>query len=203
MKRTSKTQEVAITDGPFKNLKLGGCWKRLAEAVQNDAASAAECSAFASDALARHLVTKEHAKALQELDAHRNRDQLDLDPLGSVETVFDRCENTPFLDALQKELLYRIANDTPLGNTIAPALDAAIDTQIGEAQNRFQEECIRAQEAGEMTRSASDRAREKIESAFDAVENVKIRDALSAGKKDAFEKDLGRSNGVDEGMVRL
>lgn len=192
-----------MTDGPFKNLVLGSCWRQLAEAVQNDAASSAECGALASDSLARHLVTKEHAKALQELDAHLDSGQLDLDPLGSVEAIFDRCEKTPFLDALQKELLYRIADDTTLGDAIAPALDAAIGTQIGEARNRFQEECIRALEASEMTRRAADRAREKIDSTFDAVESAKVRDALLAGKKDAFEKDLGRSDGVDEGMVHL
>ena len=192
-----------MTDGPFKNLKLGSCWKRLADAVQNDAASLAECGAFASDALARHLVTAEHAKALQELDAHIGRGQLELDPLGSIEAIFDHCDKTPFLDALQKELLFRAANDTPLGDAIAPALDAAIDTQIREARNRFQEECIRAHETGELSRSAPDRVREKIDSAFDAVERAKVRDALLAGKKDAFEKDLGRSGGVDEGLVRL
>jgi hypothetical protein len=32
---------------------------------------------------------------------------------------------------------------------------------------------------------------------------VKVPNALVAGKKDAFEKDLGRGDGVDEGMVRL
>jgi len=192
-----------MTDGPFRNSALGNCWKKLAEAVQNDAASSAECGVLASDALARYLVTKEHAKALQELDAHLDSGQLDLDPLGSVEAIFDRCEKTPFLDAFQKELLYRIANGTPLGDAIAPALDAAIDTQIGEARNRFQEECIRLQEAGKITRSAADLAREKIDFAFNAVESAKIRDALLAGKKDAFKKELGRSDGVDEGMVRL
>jgi hypothetical protein len=192
-----------VTDGPFKNLKLGSCWKRLEEALQNDAASPEECGAFASDALTRHLVTKEHAKALQEIDAHLGRGQLDLDLLGSVEAIFDRCEKTPFLDVFQKELLYRTAHDTPLGDAIAPALNAAIDTQIGETRNRFHEECIRAQEAGEMSRSAADQVREKIDSAFDAVECGKVRDALLAGKKDAFEKELGRSDGVDEGMVRL
>ncbi|WLA47906.1 hypothetical protein QIH80_40930 [Bradyrhizobium elkanii] len=95
-----------MTDGPFKNLDLGSCWKRLSEAVQNDAASPAECGGLASDALARHLVTKEHSKALHMLNAHLGRGQLELDPLGSVETIFDRCEKTPFLDAFQKELLF-------------------------------------------------------------------------------------------------
>lgn len=192
-----------MTDGPFKNLKLGSCWKRLEEAVQNDAASPEECGAFASDALIRHLVTKEHDKVLQEIDAHLDRGQLELDPLGSVEAIFDRCEKTPFLDVFQKELLYQTASDTPLGDAKVPALDSAIDTQIGELRNRFHEECIRAQEAGEISRDAADRARQKIDSAFDAVESGKVRDALLAGKKDAFEKDLDRIDGVDEGMVCL
>lgn len=192
-----------MTDGPFKNLKLGSCWRRLAEAVQNDAASPAECGAFASDALARHLVTKEHAEVLRELDARLGCGQLELDPLGSVEAIFDRCGKTPFLDSFRKELLFRIANDTPLADALAPALDAAIKNQIGEARNRFQEECIRAHEAGEMARDAVERAQEKIDTAFDAVESEKVRDALLAGKKDAFEKDLGRGDGVDEGLVRL
>lgn len=192
-----------MTDGPFKNLKLGSCWKRLAEAVQNDAASPEECGVVASDGLTRHLATKEHVKALQEIDAHLGQSQLELDPLGSVEAIFDRWEKTPFLDALQKELQYRAASDTPLGDTIVPALDAAIDTQIGEARNRFHEECIRAQEDGEMSRDAADRARGKVDAAFDAVESEKVRDALLEGRKDAFEKDLGKSDCVDDGMIRL
>ena len=192
-----------MTDGPFKNLKLGNCWKRLAEAVQNDAASPDECSAVASDALTRHLVTKEHVKALQEIEAHLGQGQLELDPLRSIEAIFDRFEKTPFLDALRKELLYRAANDTPLSDAVAPALDAAIGTQIGETRNRFHEECIRAQEDGEMSRDAADRAHGKVDAAFDAVDSEKVRDALIEGRKDAFEKDFGKSDGVDDGMVRL
>lgn len=192
-----------MTDGPFKNLKLGSCWKRLADAVQNDAASPEECGAVASDALTRHLVTMEHVKALQKIDAHLGQGQLELDPLGSVEAIFDRCEKTPFLDALQKELLYWAANDTPLGDAIAPALDAAIGKQIVETRNRFHEECIRAQENGDMSRDAADRARGKVDTAFDAVDGEKVRYALLEGRKDAFEKDLRRSDGVDAGMVRL
>ncbi len=192
-----------MTDGPFKNLKLGGCWKRLAEAIQNDAASSAECGTYASDALARHLVTKEHSNALQEIDAHLARRQLELDPLAMVEAIFDRCDKTPFLDAFQKELLFRTANDTPLAEAVAPALDAAIKDQIGEVRSRLQEECIRAREMGEMSREAFERTRGKINPAFDAVESMKIRAALIAGRRDAFEKDLGGGDSVDEGMVRL
>jgi hypothetical protein len=192
-----------MTDGPFGNLKLGSCWKRLVEAVQNDAASAAECGAFASDALTRHLVTKEHAKALEELEAHFGQSQMELDLLGSIEAIFERCEKTPFLDTFQKELLFRIASGLRPGEATALALDAAINSQIGQARNRFQEECIRALETGEMSRELAERAQKKIDSAFNAVDGAKVRDALLAGKEDTFEKDLGRGDGVDEGMVRL
>jgi len=192
-----------MTDGPFKNLKLGSGWRRLAEAVQNDAASPEECGLVASDALTRHLATREHAKALQELDSHLRRGQLDLDLLGAIEAILDGCEKTPFLDAFQKELLYRAANDTPLGEAIAPALDSAIDTEIGESRNRFHEECIRAQEAGEISPDVANRVRERIDLAFSAVDSEKVRDALLAGERDAFEKDLGGGDDVDEGMVRL
>jgi hypothetical protein len=54
-----------------------------------------------------------------------------------------------------------------------------------------------------MTRDAVERAQDKIDTAFDAVESAKVRDALLAGKKDVFEKELGRSDDVDEGLVRL
>ncbi|MGL5445976.1 MAG: hypothetical protein ACRDBL_01550 [Rhabdaerophilum sp.] len=192
-----------MTDGPFKNLKLGNCWKRLVDAVQNDAASSEECRAVASDALARHLVTKEHIKAINELDAHLSKGQLELDPVGSIDAIFDRCGKTPFLDALQKELAYRTANDTPLSDAVAPALDAAIALQIGETQSRFHEECIRAYEDGEISRSASDNARRKVDVAFDALDYGKVRTALIEGRKDAFESDFGKSDGVDDGMVRL
>lgn len=128
---------------------------------------------------------------------------MELDPLASIEAIFDRCEKTPFLDGLKKELLYRSAKDTPLGDAFASALDAAINTQIGETRNRFHEECIRAQEAGELSRSAANRMREKIDAAFDAVDHEKVCHALMVGRKDAFQKDLGRSDGVEEGMVRL
>lgn len=192
-----------MTDGPFKNLKLGKCWKRFAEAVQNEAASPDECGAFASDALTRHLVTNEHVKALREIDAHLGRGQLDLDPLGSVEAIFDRCEKTPFLDALQKELLYRAADDAALSDVIAPALDAAIDAQIRQTRYRFHEECIRAQEDGEMSRDAAKMARGKVDAAFNTVDCGRVRRALIEGRKDAFEMDVGKSDGVDDGMIRL
>lgn len=192
-----------MTDGPFRNMRLGSCWKRLAEAVQNDAASPGECGAFASDALTRHLCTTEHVRALHELDAHIARNQLDLDPLGAIEAVFDRFERTPFLDTFKKEVLYRAGNGVPLADAIVPALDATIGVQAGQARSRFHEERIRATEAGELSRSAADRVRAKIDSAFDLVKCADVRAALLAGEKDAFTKDLGISDGVDDGMVRL
>ena len=131
-----------MTDGPFRNLKLGSGWKRLADAAQNDASSTTECGLLATDGLVRHLATKENSAAVQELEAYTQQPQLDFDPRATIEEIFDAYEKTPFLDTLKKELLYRIADGTPPAEALDRALDAAVKEEVGEARNRFEEECI-------------------------------------------------------------
>jgi hypothetical protein len=188
-----------MSDGPLKNLKLGSCWKRLTEAVQNGVVSATECGSLASDSLVQHLATSENCAALKDLEAYTRREQLDFDPLGSVEAIFDAHEKTPFLDTLQKELLFRMANDAPSGEAIDRALDATIKNQIGEAQNRFEEECIRARDTGRMSPEACQCALDKIDAAFNAVERQDVCDALRTGNKNTFKDAVSKKEGLDEG----
>lgn len=56
---------------------------------------------------------------------------------------------------------------------------------------------------GEMTQDACDRAQNKVNNSFDAIEIEKVRDALLAGKNNMFGKKLGGSDGVDEGLACL
>lgn len=188
-----------MTDGPFKNLRLGSCWRRLAEAVQNDAASPTECASLASDGLVRHLASGENCAALNDLKAYTRRDQLDFDPLASIEAIFNAREKTPFLDTLQKELLFRMANDTSLAEALPNALDATIKQEIGEVRNRFEEEFIRARDTGEISREVCQRAFDKLNAAFDAVERQDVCDALQEGNKNAFKDAASRREGLDEG----
>lgn len=192
-----------MTDGPFKNVGLGICWRRFEEAIQNEAASPAERVALASDALIRSLITAEHTKLLRELREHADCGQFDFDPPESVNEIFDRYERTAFLDQLQKQLQFRIGSGMPLWDGITPALDATLNREIREVRNRFQEECIHAQEVGDLSRSAAARVNENIDATFDSVDSEKVRNALLGGRKDAFEAELGRNNSVDAGLICL
>jgi hypothetical protein len=185
-----------MTDGPFKNLKLGRSWKRLANAVQNEATSATECGLLACDGLVRHLATNENCAALDDLEAYFRRKQLEFDPLASIEAIFDAHEKTPFLDTLQKMLPYKMQNDSsPLG----AALDATIKDQQGETRSRFEEEFIRARDTGEMSKEACQQALDKIAAAFDAVKPQDVRVALRARNKNAFREVSRKKEGLDEG----
>src|SRR5712675_3052091 len=97
-----------MTDGPFNNLKLGSCWKRFTEAVQNDAVDKAERCALASHALVREILTDETRTLLADLRAYGHQEQLDINPLSSVENIFNGHNKTPFADTLQKELAFRL-----------------------------------------------------------------------------------------------
>ncbi|MFN6951135.1 MAG: hypothetical protein ACK4NE_00870 [Albidovulum sp.] len=188
-----------MTDGPFRNLKLGSGWKRLADAVQNDASSTTECGLLATDGLVRHLATKENCAAVQELQAYSQQPQLDFDPRAKIEETFDAHEKTPFLDTLEKELLYRIADGTPPAEALDRALDAAVKEEVGEARNRFEEECIRLRDTGEMSREACQRAIGKTNDAFDAVNSRDVCAAIREGDKNAFKSATAKREGLDEG----
>ncbi len=188
-----------MTDGPFRNLKLGSGWKRLADAAQNDASSTTECGLLATDGLVRHLATKENCAAVQELEAYTLQPQLDFDPRATIEEIFDDYEKTPFLDTLKKELLYRIADGTPPAEALDLALDAAVEEEVGEARNRFEEECIRLRDTGKMSRHACQRAIGKTNDAFDAVNRRDVCAAIRKGDKNAFKAATAKRVGLDEG----
>ncbi len=139
-----------MTDGPFKNLKLGSRWKRFAEAVQNDAVDSAQCCALASDALVREILTDTNQVLLADLQAYSRREQLDFDPSSSIESIFNGHSKTPFADTLQKELAFRLSEQIAPDVAIGQALEASVGAQISEARNRREEECIRARASGAM-----------------------------------------------------
>jgi len=188
-----------MTDGPFNNLKLGSCWKRFAEAVQNDAVDKAARCALASHALVREILTDETKALLADLHAFGRHEQLDIDPLSSVESIFNGHNKTPFADTLQKELAFRLNEQMPPDAAIEQALEATVSDQIGEARSRIEEECIRARDSGEMRQDQFDRTVTEANAAFDALSKNEICDALRAGDKNTFKGAVSRKEGVDEG----
>lgn len=188
-----------MTDGPFKNLKLSSRWKRFAEAVQNDAVDRAARCALASDALVREILTDETQALLTDLHAYGRQEQLDIDPLSSIESIFNGHSRTPFADTLQKELAFRLSEQMPPDAAIDKALEASVGDHICEARNRIEEECIRARESGEMRQDQFDRTVTQASAAFDALAKNEICNALRAGDKNAFKDATSKKEGLDEG----
>jgi hypothetical protein len=190
-----------MTDGPFKNMKLGSCWKRFAEAVQNAAVSHAECVAFASDAVVREVLIGDIPALLRDLKKQSVCDQFELDPLYLVEGIFDSYSKTPFADTFQKELLFRLANQLPTELALGQALEATAIEQIAQAQSRFVEECIRACNTGEMNQEQFADTVEKIEASFNAIDRHSVCKALRTGNKNAFKEATSEKEDIDEGPV--
>lgn len=187
-----------MTDGPLKNLKLSSCWKRLVEAIQRDASESAECGALASDALVRELLTDEVRALLNDLEGYAHRDQMDLDPISSVAGIFDRHDKTPFNDSLQKKLAVRL-NQLPSDAAFDEALEASVKDQMTEARNHLVEECLRARDTGEISRDHCQRAIDKVNASFEAVDLQGICKALRAGNKNAFKDATSKKEGLGEG----
>ena len=127
------------------------------------------------------------------------RAQLDLDPLSSVESIFQSHSKTAFGDTLQKEVFLRLGDQMTPDAAIRQALEASVDNQISSARNRIQEECIGARESGEMWRDQFARTVTQANAAFDALAKGDICDALRAGDKDAFKNAVAKQEGLDEG----
>jgi hypothetical protein len=180
-------------------MKLGSRWKRLAEAVQNDAVDQSECTALANDSIVRELVTPANIAIIKDLEAYAQRGQMDFDPVSSVEAVFDGHNKTPFNDQLQKELNYRLSDGVPVGTALSDAVEASAAGHVGETRNRFQEESIRLREAKELSAEKCRSTIEKVNTTFDAVDIPAICNALREGDNKAFKAATNKKEGLDEG----
>jgi len=188
-----------MSDGPFKNLKLSKSWNRFVKAVQNAAFDRAECCALASDALVREILTDSVQALLADLQAYARRKQLDLDPLSSVESIFNVHMKTPFADTLQKEVTFCLSDGVAPVDAVQHALDAAVSEQIREARNRIEEECISAREGGGMLQDHFSRTISQSSTIFDSLIKNDVCKALLAGNKNAFKNAVSKKVGLDEG----
>lgn len=188
-----------MTDGPFKNLKLGSHWKRFAEAVQNDAVDAPERCALAAHALVHETLSENTKALLVDLQAYVNRKQLDLDPLSSVESIFSGHNKTPFSDTCQKEIAYRLSEQTHPASALRQAVEATVIGLKSGARNRIEEECIRVRESGEMREDQFTHTVMQARATFDSLAIDEICDALYAGNKNAFKEAISKKDGLDDG----
>ena len=94
-----------MTDGPFKNAVLSSRWKQYGKDLVSDAASSEERAAQACHSILGDVDLKALGPLLSALKAQAQRTQMDLDPVSSVEAVFESHAKSPLTDILQKHLI--------------------------------------------------------------------------------------------------
>jgi hypothetical protein len=190
-----------MSDGPFKNLKLGKRWRLFTDAVQNDAFGKAERHAFASDALVREILTHDVKPLLLELTAYANREQLDFNCVSSsIEEIFNPHSKTSFTDILQKELAFRVSEQVPIADAIIQAVDAAVREQISEVKNRIIEECICQRDLGGMWQDQFNRTVRESSVILNGLATSEICQVVLAGNEKAFKAAVSKKVGIDEGV---
>ena len=188
-----------MTDGPFNNQTLTSRWNRFASAIQVDAVNSDERRALASDALLHEILTDDTSHLLAELQAYSALRQLDIQPLSAIDGIFEKYSKTPFADTLQKELTFRVDSQMAPDVAIDTAIEASVSTQVGQARNRIEEECIRARDSGEMPQHQFNRTVAQANAAFDALATEEISHAVRTRDKNAFKVAVSKKDSVDDG----
>jgi hypothetical protein len=124
---------------------------------------------------------------------------MDLDPISSIEAIFDTHPRSSQMDILQKHLIADLREQMDPKAALDRALRSTAADWIDTAKNRIDEECIRSRDLGDMNRDSYPKALERNSDTFAAVSPDAFCDALISGNKRAFKQALQKKAGVDEG----
>ena len=188
-----------MTDGPFKNLPLDRRSKRFAEAVQNETVDQETRCALANDAILKNIMFENQRLVPALLQDFGQDGQLLLEPMSSIEGIFDDCPKSQFADHWQRETSLQLkSGEAPL-RAINVGLEAALATSINEFRTRIQEAGLEARRERGMWKDQLKLLIEGCNLALEGIDRGRIIEALSNNDKDAFEHDMRKKDGLDEG----
>jgi hypothetical protein len=191
--------EVIMIDGQFKNLKLGRCWKRFAEALQNRVVDSFERCALASEAVVRELLTEDFRALVSDLEKYAARAQRDLDPVSGLQGIFDRHSKMPFADTFQKEMAFRLCSQASPELALGEALEAAVNIQLQEVRTRLEDEFIHARDTKKLGRQECMLAIQNIAIDLGAIDRHRICVAIRTHDSKDIKKAASKKDGLDEG----
>jgi len=195
-----ETWEGEVTDGPFKNLKLDSRSRRFAVALQNEAEDHDTRCALGGHAIVNGILAGNEV-LIRDLQSCGQDGQLDLDPKGSIKSIFDRHERSEFADDLQREVAVRLHEGETLRGAIDKAIDACVETNIGKTLTRIQEAGYEAHREGPMYKDQLDRLIEGSNHVMMSLNRSRIREAVKGCNKNAFKPDVKKITGVDEPIL--
>lgn len=189
-----------MTDGPFKNLKLDIRARRFAEAVQNEAEDHETRCALGSHAIVNGILSGNEG-LIRDLQSYGEDGQLDLDPKGSIKSIFDKHGKSEFADHLQREAVLRLHEGETSQAAIDKALEASVESNIGEFRNRIQEAGHEAHRDGPMHKDQLERLIEGSNQVMKSLDRPRILDAIKGCNKRAFKQDVRKMTGLDEPIL--
>lgn len=188
-----------MTDGPFRNAELSSRWKRFGQDLVSDAVSAEERTTRACHSMIGDVDMKAFSPLFGNLKAHAARTQMELDPVPAVEMIFESYPTSTLADTLQRHLIANLRNQLHIDEALGRSLESTVSEWIDTTKNRFDEQCIRARELGDMKREDYHKGIERNRETFAAIKPNELCDALASGNKNAFRQAVQKKAGVDEG----
>ncbi len=189
-----------MTDGPFRNLPLSTAWKRYGNDLVNEAKSKDERVARASDAVLASANVDEISALIKALQEYADRPQLDFDPLGSIERILQGHSQAGLPDDLARNFMADISEHETLSAALDSALAGVTADLIASSKNRLDEHCMQSRDFGDMNAADYRKALERNGETFDALDAVRIANALRTGDRRAFSADLKKKSGVDDAL---
>lgn len=188
-----------MTDGPFRNAELNSRWKRYGQDLVSDAVSAEERITQACHSMIGDVDMKAFSPLFGDLKAHAERPQMDLDPVSTVETIFDSHPTSPLADALRRHLIANLRDHIPIDEALNQSLKGTVKEWIDTTKNRLDEQCILVRELGDMKCEDYHKGIERNRETFAAIKPNELCNALATGNKRAFQQAVQKKAGVDEG----
>ena len=168
--------------------------------MQNEAEDHDTRCALGSHAIVSGILTGNEG-LIRDLQSCGQDGQLDLDPIGSIKSIFDKHDRSEFADDFQREVTMRLHEGETSHGAIDKALDACLETNIGKTLTRIQEAGYEAHREGPMYKDQLDRLIEGSNRVMKSLDRSRIREAIKSCNKNAFKPDVKRITGVDEPIL--
>lgn len=188
-----------MSDGPFRNTGLSTRWKEYGQMLVNDVMTPAERTIQACHSMIGDVDIAIFKPLYEELVVYAKHSQIDLDAVGVIEAVFRQHANVYLADLLQKELLANLREKLAIAPALEQALVSSTNAWISITQNRFDEECIRARDCGDMKSVDYEKSIERNHLSFCSIDSKQFYTALIRGDKRAFRPLGHKKSDVDEG----
>ncbi|MBL0185193.1 MAG: hypothetical protein IPP97_05660 [Candidatus Obscuribacter sp.] len=185
-----------MTDGPFKNAGLTARWKKVGNALENDAVSSDERTERTERALSKDL-PKEFRALVQDL-ASGLKNLPEGSPRLAVEDIFDKHPTSPLANTLHLFLSSNLSRPMDTIMAFECALDNTIKKEMYSARNRMYEESLLARDRRDLASDRFATVVTRLDETMNSISVSRLRDDVLTNKtapRAAFAKRTGLDDG--------